>query len=254
VRIVSWNVNGLRAVMQKGFGAWLEGCGADVVGLQETRGGEVELARELESLHQQGWRTFLNPARKKGYSGTMLLCREQPDLMTHVAEDEGRCQLMTMRGMTIVNTYFPNGSGPARDNSRIPYKLDFYRALHAQLASLVEAGQRVLVMGDFNTAPDDIDLARPRDNRKTSGFTDEERAEVHRWLRTGYTDAFRHRCADGGRYSWWSQRFGVREKNIGWRIDLTLVSHGLLPHVRDAFIWHDVRGSDHCPVGVDVDV
>ena len=155
--------------------------------------------------------------------------------------------------LLIVNGYFPNGSGPNRDLSRIPYKLDFYRHLFAHLEERRAAGERILVMGDFNTAHRDVDLARPKSNKKTSGFRPEEREELDRWLREGWTDTFRVFQDGEGHYSWWSNRPGVRERNVGWRIDYVLASPGALPFVKEAFICPEVMGSDHCPVGVALD-
>jgi exodeoxyribonuclease-3 len=153
----------------------------------------------------------------------------------------------------VANVYFPKGSGTLRDNSRVPYKLEFYAALFEQLQRLRRGGFRLLVMGDFNTAHCEIDLARPRQNRDTSGFLAEERAELDRWLDAGWVDTFRRFESGGGHYTWWSQRFGVRAKNIGWRIDCVFASPAAMRYVRGAFIQPRVRGSDHCPLGVDVD-
>ena len=153
----------------------------------------------------------------------------------------------------VANVYFPNGNGKERDNSRVPFKLEFYRALFETLERLRRSGRRVLVMGDFNTAHREIDLARPRENRETSGFLPEERAELDRWLARGWVDTFRRFEPRPERYSWWSQRFGVRARNVGWRIDYVLASPAAMRFVRGAFLQPDVMGSDHCPVGVDVD-
>jgi exodeoxyribonuclease-3 len=153
----------------------------------------------------------------------------------------------------VVNAYFPNGNGKDRDLSRIPYKLAFYRRLFERLEKPLRDGARVLVVGDFNTAHQDIDLARPRENRETSGFRPEEREEFDRWIRAGWVDTFRHFNKAGGHYSWWSQRVGVREKNIGWRLDYILASPAAMTYVRRACIHPNVLGSDHCPVSVDLD-
>jgi exodeoxyribonuclease-3 len=166
---------------------------------------------------------------------------------------EGRFQLARFGDLTIVNAYFPNGSGKERDNSRIPYKLEFYRAVFDRLEGERRAGRALLVMGDFNTAHQEIDLARPKENRKTSGFCDEERAELDRWLTAGWIDTFRRFEPGPGHYSWWSQRFGVRARNIGWRIDYVLASDAAMRFVRRAHLWTAVTGSDHCPVGVEID-
>ena len=168
-------------------------------------------------------------------------------------DDEGRLLTARFGKLTIVNGYFPNGNGKARDLSRIPYKLAFYRALHTRLERALKDGERLLVLGDLNTAHEDIDLARPKENRASSGFRPEEREELARWMQAGWVDTFRHFEKGPGHYSWWAQRPGLREKNVGWRIDYVLASPGALPFVRKAEIHHKVKGSDHCPVSVDLD-
>ncbi len=256
MHILSWNVNGLRACEKKGFSTWLEGCGADIVALQEVRALPEQLPEHLRA--PAGWHVHYVSAARKGYSGVALFSRQAPDRVeTSLGEErfdaEGRLQIASFGRLVIANGYFPNGNGKDRDNSRIPYKLDFYRALYERLDRLRRGGRRVLVMGDFNTAHQAIDLARPKTNVKTSGFRPEERAEMDRWVAGGWVDTFR-RFEDGpGHYSWWSQRFGVRERNVGWRIDYVLASKAAMRHVRAATIHPDVMGSDHCPVGVVVD-
>ncbi len=149
--------------------------------------------------------------------------------------------------------YFPNGNGKERDNSRIPYKLDFYRAVFDRVERARRKGDRVLVLGDFNTAHREIDLARPKENVETSGFTPVEREELDRWITAGWIDTFRRFEPGPGHYSWWSQRFGVRARNVGWRLDYVLASGNAEPYLRGAFLHPHVTGSDHCPVGVDLD-
>ena len=168
-------------------------------------------------------------------------------------DGEGRLQLVRFGRLVVANVYFPNGSGSDRSNDRVPYKLAFYRALLKKLEALRAEGLRVLVMGDFNTAHREIDLARPRDNQGTSGFLPEERAELDRWLRRGFADTFRHFQPAPGHYSWWAQRGGCRERNVGWRIDYVLACPAALPFVRAAAIHPHVLGSDHCPISVTVD-
>ncbi len=257
VRILSWNVNGLRAAGRKGFASWLDGCGAELVAVQEVRARRDQLESELAT--PAGWHTDFVAAERRGYSGVGLFARRPWSRMDAGLDDprfdaEGRLQRASFGDLIIVNGYFPNGNGTNRDNSRIPYKLDFYRALFDHLETERAAGRAILVMGDFNTAPHPIDLARPAANRATSGFTDEERAELIRWHDAGWLDTFRHFHPDRADvYSWWSQRFGVRERNVGWRIDHILASPGAQPFLRAAEVYVDVHGSDHCPVGVDID-
>ena len=256
VRIVSWNVNGLRACEKKGFGRWLARSGAAIVGLQEVRALPDQLSPAMRA--PRGWHTAFSPAERKGYSGVGLYARRAPDKVeTSLGEArfdaEGRVQLARFGRLVVVNGYFPKGSGRDRDNSRVPYKLDFYRALFTRVQRLRRGGARVLVMGDFNTAHREIDLARPKQNVDNSGFLPEERAELDRFFDAGWVDTFRAFEPGEGHYSWWSQRFGVKAKNIGWRIDYVLASPAAMKFVRGAFIRKDVVGSDHVPVGVEVD-
>ncbi len=255
LRFVSWNVNGLRACGRKGFARWLAASEADLVGIQELRATPDDLDPELRA--PPGWHPFFRPSERPGYSGVALFSRLAVDrvetsLGTPRFDREGRLQIAHLGRLVVANVYFPKGSGTRRDNSRVPYKLAFYRHLFHHLEGLRRAGRRVVVMGDFNTAHREIDLARPRQNRRTSGFLPEERAELDRWLRAGWVDAFRLFEPGPGHYTWWSQRLGARARNVGWRIDLVLVSPPVVPHLRAAWIAPGVQGSDHCPVGVDV--
>jgi exodeoxyribonuclease-3 len=252
----SWNVNGLRAAARKGFLDWLKGSRADVVGLQEVRAREEQLEESVS--RPRGWHTHIVPAAKLGYSGVGMYSRSPADRVeTSLGEarfdDEGRVQLARFGRLFIANVYFPNGNGRDRDNSRVPYKLDFYRALFDLVQRKRRGGYRVLVMGDFNTAHREIDLARPKQNRTTSGFLAEEREELDRWIRAGWIDTYRAFDDAPGRYSWWSQRGTAREQNVGWRLDYVLASPSTRPFLRGANIDAQVMGSDHCPVGVDLD-
>ncbi len=255
-RVLSWNVNGLRACGRRGFDAWLTGSGASIVGVQEVRARPEQLPEAL--VRPEGWHGHFVPSHRPGYSGVGLYARRAPDRLEtalgHRGLDrEGRLQIARFGRLVVANVYFPNGSGVARDNGRVPFKLRFYRTLFERLERLRRSGARVLVMGDFNTAHREIDLARPRQNRETSGFLPRERKELDRWLAAGWVDTFRHFEPGPGHYSWWSQRMGVRARNIGWRIDYVLASPSAMRFVRGAFIQPEVPGSDHAPVGVDLD-
>jgi exodeoxyribonuclease-3 len=256
MRIVSWNVNGLRACASKGFLKFLRASKADVVGIQEVRAFESQLDENLRRPH--GWFTEFTAAEKPGYSGVGFYCKTAPDRVERSLGEarfdaEGRYLVAHFGRLAIVSAYFPKGSGNERDNSRVPYKLDFYRAVFDRVDALRRRGP-VFVMGDFNTAHTEIDLARPETNRKTSGFLPEERAEVDRWIAAGWVDVFRKRHpGEAGHYTWWRQWGGARENNVGWRIDYVLASPSAARRVKDAFIWPEVKGSDHCPVGVDID-
>ncbi|MEM1416157.1 MAG: exodeoxyribonuclease III [Myxococcota bacterium] len=255
-RVYSWNVNGIRSVAQKGLFDWLGKARADVVAMQETRAHPEQLTPELRKPPR--WRSHFVAAERKGYSGVGLYARRAPDAVESSLGDaamdaEGRVQIARFGALTIANVYFPNGSGKNRDNGRVPFKLAFYRRLFDHLEAERARGGRVLVLGDFNTAHRDIDLARPKGNAKTSGFLPEEREELDRWLRSGWTDTYRARHGDReGAYTWWSQRFGVRERNVGWRIDMVLASPGVMPFLLEARIHPNVMGSDHCPISVDL--
>ena len=256
LRIVSWNVNGLRACAGKGFARWLGRSGAWLVGVQEVRAPEDAIPPALRA--PRGFITHFVAAERRGYSGVGLFARQAPDRVeTSLGEKrfdaEGRLQIARFGRLVVANVYFPKGSGKDRDNSRVPYKLDFYAALLGRLERLRRSGLRVLVIGDFNTAHCEIDLARPRENQQTSGFLPEERAELDRWEAAGWVDTFRRFEPRPGHYSWWSQRQGARARNIGWRIDYVFASPAAMRFVRGAFLLPAVRGSDHCPVGVDVD-
>ncbi len=254
MNIYSWNINGIRAAEKKGFTDWLASTDADIIGLQEVR---AEINAIPSALRQpEGWHTHYVAAERKGYSGVGLLSRMPfvaltPSLGDPERDSEGRLHIARIQSLTVVNCYFPNGSGKDRDNGRVPFKLDFYRALFDLLEPARAAGDAIVVIGDYNTAHRPIDLARPKSNEKTSGFLPEERQELNRWLSNGWTDSFRHLHPETtDRYTWWSQRFGVREKNIGWRIDYALLSPAALQYLDNADIHDQTLGSDHCPISV----
>jgi exodeoxyribonuclease III len=256
MRIVSWNVNGLRACANKGFADFLQSSRADVVGVQEVRAFAAQLPAEVRQ--PRGWFSQFAPAERAGYSGVAIYSRRRPDRVETELGDarfdvEGRLAIAHFGRLAVATVYFPKGSGKDRDNSRVPYKLAFYRALFERLQSLRRRGP-VFVLGDYNTAHTELDLAHPKSNAKTSGFLPEERAELSRWLNAGWVDTFRAlHPAEAGHYTWWRQWGGAREKNVGWRIDYVLASPSAAKRVSDAFIWPDVMGSDHCPIGVDVE-
>ncbi len=257
MRIVSWNVNGLRACVRKGFDTWLRGARADIVALQEVRALETEIPDEVMRLRGR-WHIAFCAAERRGYSGVALLSRRPPDSVdTALGEPRFDCEgrLLTARfgRLVVINAYFPKGSGKERDNSRVPYKLEFDARVFDRAAALRRRGDRVLVVGDFNTAHTEIDLARPKENVANSGFLPVERAELQRWIDAGWVDTFRHFHPEGGHYTWWSQRSGARERNIGWRIDYVLACPAAMKFVKKAFISAQVTASDHCPVGIDID-
>lgn len=256
MRIVSWNVNGLRACARKGFLDFLESSDADVVCLQEVRALPEQLDDQVRA--PDGWHAVFAPAERKGYSGVAIYSRQPPTRIESVLgvaeyDVEGRYLLAHFGRTAVASVYFPKGSGKDRDNSRVGYKLGFYSKVFDRIQQLKKRGP-VFVTGDYNTAHEAIDLARPKTNVKSSGFLPEERAEMTRWVEAGWVDTFRAaHPEEEGHYSWWRQWGGAREDNVGWRIDYVFASASGAKRVRDAFIWPDVTGSDHCPVGVDIE-
>jgi exodeoxyribonuclease-3 len=249
LKLFSWNVNGIRALEKKGFSTWLQSSGADIVMLQETKCSPEQLPATL--CRPDGYHAEWCAAEKKGYSGVATFSRA-PATVTRGLGDarfdgEGRVLISVFPELTLFNIYFPSGSsGPAR----VTYKLDFYRRFLEVVRGYIERGERVVVAGDVNTAYAEIDLARPRQNRQTSGFLPEERAALGEFFAAGLVDTFRHVRPTEAKYSWWSQVTFARERNIGWRLDYFLVSSNLLPNVADADIHPEVLGSDHCPVSL----
>jgi exodeoxyribonuclease-3 len=252
ITLLSWNVNGARAVHKKGFLGWFAQAAPDILCLQETRAEEKQLPAAL--AQPAGYRGFWNPSRrKKGYSGSALLTRSEPlavdfGLGIEEFDQEGRTIIAQYPTFTLINCYFPNGG---RDHSRVPFKLAFYDAFLAKCEALREQGQAVVFCGDVNTAHREVDLARPKSNQNTTGFLPEERAWIDEVVKAGYVDAFRHFNPDlAGQYTWWSMPTRARERNVGWRIDYFFVASEVLDRVADAFILPEVMGSDHCPVGL----
>lgn len=250
--LLSWNVNGARAVYTKGFLDWLAEARPDILCLQETRAEEAQVPPAL--AQPEGYRGFWNASRaKKGYSGTALLTRLEPEevsfgLGVEEFDQEGRTIIARYPTFTLINGYFPNGG---RDHGRVPFKLAFYEAFLARCEALRAAGQALVFCGDVNTAHREIDLAHPKANEKTTGFLPEERAWIDRFVKAGYVDTFRHFCPDlAEQYTWWSVPMRARQRNVGWRIDYFFVAGEVVGRVEDAFILPEVMGSDHCPVGI----
>jgi exodeoxyribonuclease III len=253
LKLFSWNVNGIRAMEKKGFSTWLQSCGADIVMLQETKCSQEQLSQALRK--PEGYYAEWCAAEKKGYSGVATFSR-QPATTTRGLgkpsfDSEGRVLISTFPSFTLMNIYFPSGSSGLE---RVVFKLDFYKHLLDVVRVYLERGERVIIAGDVNTAYAEIDLARPRENRKTSGFLPEERAALGEFFAAGLVDTFRHVRPTEAKYSWWSQVTFARERNIGWRLDYFLVSPNLLPHIVDADIHPEVLGSDHCPVSLTLEL
>ena len=252
ITLLSWNVNGIRAAYKKGFVEWFEQTKPDILCLQETRAEEPQLPAALAQPH--GYHGYWNHSKqKRGYSGTALLTRQEPlDVQFGLGIDEfdqeGRTIIARYPTFTLLNCYFPNGG---RDHSRVPFKMAFYKAFLAKCEALRSQGQPVIFCGDVNTSHNEIDLARPKTNQKTTGFLPEERAWMDEVVAAGYIDTFRYFYPDlTGQYTWWSVPTGARERNIGWRLDYFFAANLLRKRLVDAFILPDVTGSDHCPVGL----
>jgi exodeoxyribonuclease-3 len=249
VKLISWNVNGLRAVLKKNFLEYLAAARPDILCLQETKC----TPEQVEPLWPVEYTTFWNSAEKKGYSGTALFTRERPLKVTSglgMAEHdhEGRVQTAEYPGFFLVNVYVPNSK---RELTRLPYRQQWDRDLLAYLKNL-ERTKPVIWCGDLNVAHQEIDLANPRANVGNHGFTPEERAGFDAVVAAGFVDSFREFERGGGHYTWWSPMAGARSRNVGWRIDYVLLSQSLRPRLKRAFIEPAVPGSDHCPVGIEV--
>lgn len=253
MKILSWNVNGLRAVAKKGFTEWLTGCGAEIVCLQEIKVAENQLSEEL--LRPAGYLAYFHSAEKPGYSGVAVYTKIRPSGVDKVFgyelfDREGRLLCLHFPGFILLIFYMPHGT---RDKSKLGYKLLVYKHLFEYLKKL--KGKKVVLVGDLNIAHKEIDLARPEGNKNNIMFTSEERAMLDRLVELGYVDAFREFHEEGGHYTWLSYFKGARERGLGWRIDYIWVSANLRRCLKDAFILSDIQlGSDHCPTGVEIEL
>ena len=252
MRLLSWNVNGIRAIEKKGFIDWLHKDSPDILCLQETKGHPEQLTDEL--LSPNGYLTYWSAAEKKGYSGTAVFTKSKPNsveegLGVKKFDTEGRTLMLDYGHFILFNVYFPNGSA---GNVRVPFKMEFYDAFLAKVNRLKKNGKKIIICGDVNTAHTEMDLARPKQNEKNTGFLPEERVWVTKFINNGYVDTFRHFHKDGGHYTWWDYKTGARARNIGWRIDYFFVTENLLPKIKKGFILDEVTGSDHCPVGIEL--
>jgi exodeoxyribonuclease-3 len=249
MKIITWNVNGLRAILGKGNLDWVLSQEADVICLQEIKARPDQIERELLQPFA-GYQLIWNAAERPGYSGVLTLTRRSPleiRLGIGVDEFDGEGRLIATRypGFWLYNIYFPNGQ---RDYGRLDFKLRFYETLLDQCQALHGAGERLILTGDFNTAHNDIDLRNPKENAETSGFMPVERAWIDRYLEHGFMDAYRALYPERVQYTWWTYRFNARPRGIGWRLDYYLVSEALYSSVGDVIVHEDVPGSDHCPV------
>jgi len=254
MRILSWNVNGLRAIYKKGFVDWFLKDRPDVLCLQEIKVAEDQIPKELKSL--PGYISYFGPGARKGRDGVALITRTKPLILEYSLgfvglDDEQRAMVADYGDFLLFNVYFPNGKA---SKERLSYKMRFYDLFLDLMDRLLAEGRNIVICGDVNTAHKEIDLARPKPNEKISGFLPEERAWIDRLLEHGFLDTFRIFHSEGERYSFWDAKTRARERNIGWRIDYFFVSEGMRDRLKSAFILDDVYGSDHCPVGIEIEV
>lgn len=248
MRLFSWNVNGIRSVHGKGFENWVKKEAPDILCLQEIKAHPEQLEEAV--VHPAGYHSAWFPAEKRGYSGTAVFTKHEPKEVTYGLgvpefDREGRALVVDFGTFTLINAYFPNSQ---RDHARLPYKLAFCEKMHEYTDALRAKGKHVIVCGDFNIAHKEIDLKNPKSNQKNAGFLPEERAWMDKYLSAGYIDTFRNFNADPGHYTWWSYRPGVREKNIGWRIDYFIANPEFKDRLKHATHHPQIQGSDHCPI------
>ncbi len=249
MKLISWNVNGLRAVLRKNFLEYLAAENPDILCLQETKASPDD----VECLWPASYSTVWNSAEKKGYSGTVIFTRTRPlrvsqGIGMEIHDREGRVVAAEYEDFHLVNVYVPNSQ---RELARLPYRLEWDEAFRRYLSKL-STSKPVIVCGDFNVAHTEIDLANPKSNVRNHGFTVEERAGFTELVKAGFIDTFREFESGGGHYTWWSPMMGARARNVGWRIDYFLISAGLRSRLARAFIQPKVLGSDHCPVGIEL--
>lgn len=251
VKLLSWNINGLRSVLGKGLPEWIAQEQADLLCFQEIKA----LPEQVSDWSiPPGYQAYWNPAQKKGYSGTLTLSRKAP-LNYHagigepVGDSEGRVQTLEFETFFLVNVYTPNAKG---DLSRLVYRTEVWDIAFREHCVKLSGIKPVVFCGDLNVAHTEIDLANPKANRQSAGFTDEERAGFSAHLEAGFADTFRLFNREPGQYSWWSYRGGARARNVGWRIDYVCVSQSIAGQVKRALIQQAVTGSDHCPVGIEL--
>lgn len=255
MKLISWNVNGLRAVVNKGFSEFFKEIDADIFSIQETKMQEDQLEENILSIFKE-YHTYWNSAEKKGYSGTAIFTKEKPIKVTYGIgkeehDKEERVITLEFEKFFLINIYTPNSK---RELERLEYRQEWEDEIRKYLSDL-KLIKPVIMCGDLNVAHNEIDLKNPKTNRRNAGFTDEERTKMTELLNAGFIDTFRYKYPDlEGKYSWWSYMFHAREKNAGWRIDYFIVSEDLKDNIEDAKILSEIYGSDHCPVELDINI
>jgi exodeoxyribonuclease-3 len=253
IRIYSWNVNGIRAVVKKGFMNWFKKAKGDIVCFQETKAQPEQIPDELKKI--KGYTSYWFSAERKGYSSVGLISKPKPLETKNGFDDpkfdcEGRVIFVDYTNFLLVNAYFPNGG---RGPERVKYKLDFYDTLFFYLQKYYYGRKGIIVTGDYNTAHNEIDLARPKGNENNTGFLKEEREWIDNIINLGYVDIFRKFNKNPGMYTYWDMVTRARARNVGWRIDYFMVSEDFVPKVKTADIHMKVMGSDHCPISIDIE-
>lgn len=249
--LYSWNVNGIRALQRKGFLDWLAETKPDILGLQETKAHPDQLDEAM--LNPEGYHAYFASAERKGYSGVALYTRKEPNSVSYGLgfpefDKEGRTLIAEYDDFVFITAYFPNGQN---DHARVPYKMEYKRVFLEYCNQLRAAGKSVIFCGDVNTAHQEIDLARPKSNKNTTGFLTLEREWIDEIVKQGYIDTYRHAYPEQeGAYTWWSLRGSARTDNVGWRIDYFFISPDLKDQVHEAAIHHTTLGSDHCPISL----
>jgi exodeoxyribonuclease III len=249
-KLLSWNVNGIRATAKKGFLQWLHNEAPFICALQETKASPEQLSDEIKS--PPGYYSYWNAAERKGYSGVAVYTQEKPlEVITgfgkEAFDNEGRMLICVYPRFFFINLYIPNGGmGP----ERLAFKLSFYKELLNMLKQLKKKKKSIILCGDINTAHKEIDLARPKENENNTGFLPEERAWLDTFIKWGLVDTFRIFNKEPSHYTWWDYKTRSRERNVGWRLDYFFVDKTSVACVKDAFILHDIKGSDHCPIGL----
>jgi len=253
VKIISWNVNGIRAIEKKGFLGWLNKENPDILCVQETKCHPEQLTDNLLKPNQ--YKTFWSAGEKKGYSGVAVFAKKEPEnISTKIGKKEFDCEgrnlILDFGEFVLFNIYFPNGGA---GNKRVPYKMKFYDQFLKVVKSFQKKGKNVVICGDVNTAHTEIDLARPKNNQENTGFLPEERAWITKFTKEGYVDTFRQFYPhESGHYTYWDYKTAARTRNVGWRLDYFFVNEEFLPKVKSSFIFKDVLGSDHCPIGIEI--
>ena len=254
IKLLSWNVNGIRAVHRKGFLDWFEGVDTDILCLQEIKATVDQIPKQLKRV--QNYHAFFNPAERKGYSGVATYSSIKPKevipgMNIEKFDVEGRFQRLDFDDFILLNIYYPNGG---MSDERLQYKLEFYDAFLNYTNNLRDEGNNLVICGDLNTAHKEIDIARPKQNEKVSGFMPIEREWIDKFLANGYVDTFRMFNDQPEQYTWWSYRTKARDRNVGWRLDYFFVNEEFKDNIVDSFILSDVMGSDHCPIGLEIEL